>query len=230
MKEPERTKVAITGAKGIIGTILTQGLKDFEILPIDLPEVDVRDYDQLKNSLQGQDIVIHLAWDTEIENFHTGKINPDNLLMVVNIYKAAQEKSVKRVIMASSIHADQFLAWQGEKLMSPDLIPVPDSLYGASKVFAEALGRHFATRGLEVVCIRFGGVTFQDQPTSTNVCERASHLKQNDCIGLVKICLNAKNIPNNFLIVYGVSDNEGRILDYSNPLGWQPKEGVKTNF
>jgi len=42
----------------------------------------------------------------------------------------------------------------------------------------------------------------------------------------VKAILEAKNIPDNFVVMYGMSDNIGRIHDVSNPLGWKPKDSA----
>ncbi len=220
-------KVAVTGANGVIGTVLRNGLSEFEITPIDLPEVDVRDYGKLLTIFKGYSAIIHLAWDVKAENFRSGGLNTDNLLMAYNVYRAAAEAKVPRVIMASSVHADNFYDWKGPGLLSPWRAPVPDSPYGASKVFMEALGRHYAAKGLEVVCIRFGGVNPSDsQKTGERDYEKV-WLSHRDCSRLVSACLGTPKIPNNFLIVYGISDNKGRVHDYSNPLGWKPVDGSK---
>lgn len=220
-------KVAITGANGVIGTVLRKGLNEFEITHIDLSEVDVRDYGKLLGVFKGHSAIIHLAWDSKVENFRSGELNTDNLLMAYNVYKAATETKVPRVIIASSVHADNFYNWKGSGLLSPDGVPVPDSPYGASKVFIEALGKYYATKGLEVVCIRFGGVNAANRLPLNDYYESAVWLSHDDCIELVRRCVEAKSIPNNCLILYGISDNENRIHDFSNSLGWAPKKKEK---
>src|SRR5712691_6632502 len=41
----------------------------------------------------------------------------------------------------------------------------PSGIYGASKVWGEALGRHYAdAHGLSVLCVRIGRVTREDRP------------------------------------------------------------------
>ncbi len=215
-------KIAVTGANGVIGTVLRNGLSEFKITPIDLPEVDVRDYEKLLDVFRGHSAVIHLAWDTKTENSRSGEINPDNLLMAYNVYRAALEAKVPRVIIASSVHADNFYSWKGPGLLSPDRTTVPDSPYGASKVFMEALGRYYASKGLEVVCIRFGGVNTKNKPPH-DYYEKIVWLSHKDCTELVRKCVNAKVIPNSFLIVHAVSNNASRIHDCSNSLGWVPE-------
>lgn len=217
-------RIAITGANGRIGDVLRKGLCDYNIASLDLPEVDVRDYKKLLRIFPKHDVVIHLAWDLRTENFNTGKINPDNMLMTYNVYKAAIESKVPRVIMASSVHADNFYEWKGRGLMTVDKTPVPDSPYGADKIFMEALGRYYASKGLEVICIRFGGVHKDNKPDIKDAYEKRLWLSHHDCVELVRKCIEAKTIPNKFLLLYGVSNNKNRLHDYSNPLGWIPRD------
>src|SRR5688500_13794255 len=93
-------KVAITGSKGVIGRVLTDRLGSlFQTTPIDLP-TDLRDFDQAKAALTGQDAVVHLAWnkrkvvdgvDTAIDDNDSESIDPFNILMANNVYRAAAE-------------------------------------------------------------------------------------------------------------------------------------------
>ena len=152
--------VAVTGMKGVIGTVIAGGLPGWEIRGVDLPECDVRDYDQVLAALRGAHAVVHLAWNTT-ENFLSGALEPDNHLMTHNVYAAARAAGVGRVVAASSVHADRYWPQRGG-LRRIDDLPIPDSPYGASKVFVEALGRYAAQLGTEVVCIRFGGVNSAD--------------------------------------------------------------------
>ncbi|MBI1978998.1 MAG: NAD(P)-dependent oxidoreductase [Candidatus Aenigmarchaeota archaeon] len=217
-------RVAITGANGTIGTVLRRGLVGYDITPIDLSETDVRDYERLLEVFPEHDVVVHLAWNGKTENFRSGNIDPNNNLMTFNVYRAAIETKVPRVVMASSIHADSFYKWSGPELLTPDTLIGPDSPYGASKVFMEALGRYHAQQGLEVVCIRFGGVNPRDTLEVEEEGYNKVWLSHGDCVALVRTCIDTPKIPNNFLIIYGVSNNSQRVHDYSNPLGWLPKD------
>ena len=78
-------KIIITGSKGNIGQILQKGLRDYQITGLDLPEGDVRVYETLANVASGHFAIIHLAWDTEVDNFLSGKINPENSQMFFNV-------------------------------------------------------------------------------------------------------------------------------------------------
>ncbi len=224
-----KERIAITGSEGTIGTVLKKSLsKDYDITPIDiLTGIDVRDYEQLLNAIQNHSTIIHLAWNSKTQNFRNEKIDPDNSLMALNVYNAALEAKVPRVIIASSIHADTFYGLITPPFLLTEHTPVPDSPYGADKVAIEGLGKDFAQKGLEVVMVRFGGINPKNTPPSEEDYpweERAAWLSHNDCVSLIKKIIGAGEIPNNFVLMYAVSDNERRIHDVSNPFGWTPKE------
>ena len=219
-------KVFLTGAAGVIGTVIRSQLAQYSFLPFDLPHHDARNYNSVLTAMAGCDAAIHLAWDTAIENWRTGKINPDNGLMTFNVYAAALASGLRRVIMASSVHAHDYSDWQSPALIDPYTLPKPDSPYGASKVFMEALGRYFSKRGLEVICIRFMGLNADDKPSSDDPEGHKKWFSHRDCGALIEAILEARAVPDNFAIVHGVSNNAGRMHDISNPFGWMPKDGT----
>lgn len=212
-------KIAITGSKGIIGKVLVDGLTGYEITPIDLPEYDVRDYDQLRRVIDGHDVVIHLAWNTQTENIHSVEPNPDNTLMFSNVYRAALEAKVSRVIMASSVNTDDYKLANSRKKLTPYSLPSPTTPYGAHKIFMESLGRYYAENGLKVICLRFGNVNRRNKPLKE---DRNVWLSHRDCVELVRNCIDIKKVPNNYSIIYAVSESKARIHDYSNHFGWKP--------
>jgi nucleoside-diphosphate-sugar epimerase len=219
-------KVVITGSGGVIGNILMKGLdkERYVITPADLPDIDVRDYGKVCETLRSKDAAIHLAWNTD-ENYLSLKTSPENSVMFENVYRAAKEMNVKRVIMASSIHADSFSDWKGPGFMSVERNSVPKNPYGSHKIFMEKMGSVYAHEGLEVICIRFGGVVPLTEKYGKDIKEIG--LTHGDCIGIVEACLDAKEVPNNFAVIYGISENESlRIHDYSNPFGWKPKDNA----
>lgn len=226
--EIKMKKIVITGAKGTIGIVLKKGFEGrYNIIEADLPEIDAREYEKLLQIFHEKDIVINLAWNAKIENFRSERICADNIIIADNVYRAANEKKVKRVIMASSIHADNFCEWDKERngLLFPDKLIGPDSPYGASKIFIESLGRYHAkNKGLEVVCLRFGGVNPKDEIDKTEEGFEKVWLSHRDCVNLVEKCIEAPNISDNFQIIYGISNNSSRIHNNLNKLGWIPKD------
>ncbi len=234
----KRKFVVVTGGSGSIASVIFMELREvfsFTFLDCVMPNqigkkvfnLDVaNDYDGLKQHLQNKDAVIHLGWNTRVENWKSDRVAPENKLMAENVYRAAVEAKVPRLIMASSIHADaRFYKPQTPFGLSPNQgNPVPDSLYGVSKLYVEALGRYYcATKyGLEVICIRFGGVTLDNQLREEPLAEKI-WLHTQDCASLINACIDAPSVPENFCIVNGVSNNTGRVHAWSNPFGWVPK-------
>jgi len=232
-------KVAITGANGTIGTMLRRGLTDYEITPIDLPEIDVTNYKNLLRVFPGHAAVVHLAWDGR-ENFRSDIIVQENKTMLEKVYQAAFETGVPKVIMASSIHAadvdwnrEPYLSTaEGEREIMPSLIistdqVSPDKPYGATKAYMEALGRQWAKRGLFVVCIRFGGVNPEDAKIKQGEPRYARDwLSHRDCVTLIKhiIEIDQNKLEDNYHQLYGISNNSGRIYSMENKLGWTPKD------
>jgi nucleoside-diphosphate-sugar epimerase len=221
-------KVLIIGSNGTIGNVLKAGLPH-DTTDFDLPEHDAGKYQHVYEKAKGHDVVVHLAWDFDRDGWLGENLNPDNTGMSFTVFQAAIDAGVKRVIMASSVHADKFhdrdVAAEG--LLQPYSLPIPDSPYGASKDFMEALGRYYAdAKGLEVTCIRFGGVNKQDQPPMSPYSERQVWLSQRDCLSLVQACIDAPTLPSKYAIVYGVSNNADRLHDYANPFGWTPQDGA----
>lgn len=43
-----------------------------------------------------------------------------------------------------------------------------------------------------------------------------------DCLDLIEKCLSIKKVPQNYMLIYGVSNNKLGVHDFSNPLGWTP--------
>ena len=224
-------KVLVTGGKGRIGAIIFEALKDvFDFTLVDCESRNIEtivrqinvasSYEELKEIIQGKDVVIHLAWNSR-ENWKSNSMEPENKKMAENVYRAAMETGVPRVIMASSIHADNFSHWHVPSPVTPNKIPIPNNLYGTTKVYIETLGRYYATKGLEVICIRFGGVSLDDKLRNEEGYEKF-WLSRRDCASLVKRCIEVKRIPFGFELVYGVSNNANRIHDWENNLDWIP--------
>jgi len=110
-------KIAITGSNGVIGEILMTGLKSkYKLLGLNHSNCDVANYSELLKQTQSCDIIIHLAWDTKRENCNNKKYLKKNTTMYENVYKVALKNGVKRVILASSVHADNFIKWNEKKI------------------------------------------------------------------------------------------------------------------
>lgn len=222
-------KVLIIGSNGTIGRVLKDGLSH-DTTDFDLPEHDASNYQHVYEKAKGHDTIVHLAWDFNRDGWLGENMNPGNTLMSFTVFQAAMDAGVRRVIMASSVHADKFQGRDvtAQGLLQPYHLPTPDSPYGASKDFMEALGRYYAdAKGLEVICIRFGGVNKQDEPPVSPRTERQVWLSHRDCLSLVQACIATPVLPSKYAIVYGVSDNADRLHDLTNPFDWSPVDGAQ---
>lgn len=237
--------IAVTGGTGGIGRILRDGLSDrFEGRWLSRQDADITDLDALERVFAGAEAVIHLAAAAEIQSPWESVLGA-NIVGAYNVFEAARRSGVRRVVFASSNHAVGMYMHDTERFADPthpvevgaDAPVRPDSLYGASKAWGEAVGRFYAERqGLEVVCLRIGWVVDEPGPPTTmelreeppDVRPRAAGmwLSHRDLVSLVEASLTA---PVRFAIVNGVSDNVGRWLgleEARDALGWEPRDGI----
>lgn len=230
MKSSKR--IIITGSRGSLGKILQKELQDvFDLVCIDKkPDSEetivldiANDYEKFRNIPKNNDIIIHLAWDT-IEDFPSENIIQQNKVMVENVYRAAVENNISRVIVASSVHVNDYSKNFDGTYLSPKSECWPDAPYGATKIYIEHLGRYYSRKhGLEVICIRFGGVNekneirFNEDPLYNKVL-----LYKEDFVQLIRMCIEVKKIPDNFAVFYAVSNVKGRVHALDNFLGWGP--------
>src|SRR5258707_11240541 len=91
------------------------------------------------------------------------RVLPLNIEGCYKTFEAARRQGVKRVIFASSNHAVGF--HRRERFIDNTVLPRPDTRYGVSKVFGEAVGRLYAHKyGLSVACLRIGPFRTPDRP------------------------------------------------------------------
>jgi len=122
------------------------------------------------------------------------------------------------VVFATSNHAVGF--YPRDKTIGVNVTVRPDSRYGVSKAFGEALGAFYADKhGLRVTCIRIGNVG--DGPLDKR--RLSIWLKPEDLVQLIRIGLEHRDIR--FEIFYGASDNEAGWWDNSNARrhGYKPQ-------
>ena len=248
---PAKKKVLVTGATGTLGTIVAEDLVrryDFTMTSRrDVPRPGFRrldiaeDYDALAELVAEQDAVVHLAYVEEDESTVT------NLKMTKNIYRASLAASARpRLVMASSIHAVGGLRnWNREpyasiarrdfgSLAAPpppitaDHPPRPNGVYGALKGYIEILGQYYASRGLEVVAIRYGGVRTDDSfPPEPGY--HSFFLSRRDCAEVVRRAIEAE-LPERFNLVFAVSRNTWRVHDIESArriLGFEPQDDAE---
>ena len=205
--------VLVTGAAGIIGRTACAGLaargwrvRGLDVRPLDGvsgldgPPViaDVQDGAAIERACAGMDAVVHLAGISGEASFP--EILAANIDGTYQVFDAARRAGVERVVYASSNHAVGFTP--RTELLDIDVPPRPDTYYGVSKVFGEALGRLYVDRyGLQVVCLRIG--TWQDRPTAPR--HLSTWLSPSDGVRLLHAALSAPDVG--YAVAYGISAN-----------------------
>jgi uronate dehydrogenase len=222
-------KILVTGAAGAIGTRMRQMLPaiypDIRWSDIRKPDdlkpgeefvaADLAELDQVEAAVKGCDAIVHFGGFSVEGPWET--ILAANIIGCRNVYEAAYRHGVKRVIFASSNHAVGF--YKRTEKIGVDVTVRPDSRYGVSKAFGEAMGALYADKhGLRVTCLRIGN--FGDAPL--DVRRLSIWLKPDDLVQLIRIGLEHPGI--HFEIFYGASDNAAAWWDNSNAhkFGYRP--------
>jgi uronate dehydrogenase len=215
--------IVLTGAAGNIGTSLRSSLPElgWTVRCLDrtggdgIVTGDVTSPADLDAIVPGTDAIVHLAGQPTEAPWPV--IRDANLEGTFQLFEAARRHGVRRVVYASSNHAVGFTPLDGE--LAGDIAPRPDTLYGVSKVFGEALARYYVDRyELRVACLRIG--TFAERPTDLRAL--STWLSPADCARLVDACLRSDALR--YSLVWGVSANtrRGWSLASGNALGYFP--------
>ncbi|MDN4613523.1 NAD(P)-dependent oxidoreductase [Leifsonia sp. F6_8S_P_1B] len=219
--------IAITGGSGRIGHALAPRLvaDGHAVRAIDTEPVEGADWEQLSGSIldvsamteafAGADLVVHLAGHPAEEEWaELLSLNIDGTRAVL---EAAQAAGVRRVLLASSIHAVGFETGEAIGRGEP-LLPRPDGYYGVTKAVMESLGSLYADRfGMTVVSARI--CAFGEMVPDGDLAA-ASWFSADDATRLVE-AVAALDRPGHS-IVWGVSANRS---------GWFPLgEGAAIGF
>jgi len=222
--------ILMTGAAGGIGTYLRPELKGKYKLrlsdrePIgDLGDgetfvsADLTDLDTVRKAVEGVDGILHFGGHASEGVWED--ILDANIIGMRNVYEAARLCGVKRVIWASSNHAVGF--YRRDQTIDHTVYPKPDSRYGVSKVFGEAMGSLYSDKyGLEVVNLRIGNVAYK--PVDKR--RLAIWISPRDLAQLCSIGLDHPEIK--FEIFYGASGNARGWWDNSHAekFGYRPND------
>jgi uronate dehydrogenase len=212
--------VLVTGAAGGVGTRLRKLLRgvyprirwsdlrapedlavDEEFIAADL--ADLKAVEKVVEGIQG---IVHLGgfsvegpWETILNS---------NIIGCYNLFEAARRRRVERVVFASSNHVVGFYP-RRRKIGVGEPVR-PDTRYGLSKAFGEAIGALYAFKhGLRVTCIRIGNV--DDAPVDRR--RLSIWLKPEDLVQLIRIGLEHPDLR--YEIFFGASDNDRGFWDNS---------------
>lgn len=225
----------MTGAAGRIGTFLRSELAGkyrlrlSDIKPIrDLRKgesfvrADLSKLSSMLRATKGVDAVLHLGGQTSGGGAEDGaweRMLPANIIGFRNALEAARQNGVRRFLVATSNHAVGY--YRRDEIIDHTVYPKPDSIYGVSKVFNEALASYYAVRyGMQMFCMRIGNVN----PAPLDRRRLAIWISPRDMAQLVTIGIEHPNI--HFEVVYGISNNKRAWFDNRNArrLGYRPKD------
>ena len=177
---------------------------------------DLADFNAMRELMTGIDAVVHLGGHS-IEG-EWDEILQSNIIGLYNTYEAARLAGVSRIVFATSNHAVGF--YPRSQTIDNTVPPKPDSRYGVSKVFGEALGSLYSNKhGMRVTDIRIGNVGYE--PLDKR--RLSIWLHPEDLVQLIRIGLEHPDIEHE--TVYGMSDNKHAWWDNSRAaeLGYKPK-------
>ncbi len=223
--------------------------------PVDGVQVaNLLDPDRSKyaHHFEGIDAVVHLAYirrrGDPIDQYESQRENVD---MAYNVFRAAYDAGVKRVVAASSNHAANWYEpalLQPRKMESLDPydLPLSYNFYGWSKATYEHLGFLFASgtfgRKMGMVLVRIGSpgeLEVERYSDSEAGLKRSlgSYLSQRDQLQLFTKAIETENIDNEhgipWHVVYGISNNTRAYWSLVNArrvLGYCPEDDAESRF
>ena len=205
-------RLLLTGAAGGLGRVLRPRLRPrctllrvSDIAPMEPPgageevvEAPLQDRGAVHALLAGIDAVVHLGGISTEQPFDA--VLQANIVGTYNLYEAARQHGVKRIVFASSNHVTGF--YRQDEVIDANAPLRPDGYYGLSKAFGENLSRFYFDRyGIETVCLRIGS----SFPEPKDRRMLATWLSYDDLERLVVASLTAPVAGHS--IVYGMSDN-----------------------
>ena len=261
-----RQRVVVTGSDGLIGRMVLdawRGGDRYDAVgvarksgPYTDYETDITNLDALVTAFADADAVVHLAATSAVES-SWDDVLPSNLIGTYNVFEAARRAGVQRVVFSSSNHA----IGTNETENAPALFDLddgrvwdhhagirPDSLYGVSKAYGEAMARYYVDHhGLKAYCLRIGGTRGKDDPNhpdnlwkpefdhdpaklATRTRMRAVWLSERDCLQLIERCLESEH---DWVLCYGISNNPRRFWDIDHAramLGYEPQDSAPTEI
>ena len=213
-------KIVLTGASGRLGSYLREPLsyKAEKLVSLDIKPIgktlkneqfelaDLSNYAEIQRVLQGANVVVHFAALSNEGPFE--KILEANIVGAFNIWKAAQEHRVKRIIFASSIHSVGM--HKSTSMINSNVMHRPDTFYGLSKCFGEDLGRMYWDKfAIECLCIRILSCAKVNSNRALG-----TWLSYDDLVRIVVQSIEITGLG--FEIIYGVSNNKRSPVDNEN--------------
>jgi uronate dehydrogenase len=237
-----RERILITGPGGRVGTHLVPLLREhFALRLFDTRQLnaagddemivgEIQDFESLRKACVGMHAVLHLAAIPDEDDFHT-KLLPVNLAGAYNAFEAARQAGVKKFLFPSS--GQTVLNNPKGERVTTDMLPRPSTVYACTKLFGEALARHYSDlHGMSCIVIRLCYFRGYDDPLLRipNHDVQREWCSPRDLAQLVVKCIRT---PLPFGIFFGLSNNTERCWDISNArelVGYEPQDNAATHL
>jgi uronate dehydrogenase len=186
-------------------------------------QADIRDLAAVREACLGVKAMIHLAAVSDEDDFHT-RLLPMNLEGVYNAFEAARQAGVRQVIFTST--GQTVLYYPKGEWVTPEMPPRPWTVYACTKLFGEALARHYADKhGMSMIVIRLCWF----QPYDSALLRQKGAVQREWCSprDLTQLLVKSLRAEVPFAIFFGVSNNTGRFWDISNAqqlVGYEPQD------
>jgi uronate dehydrogenase len=181
---------------------------------------ELADFDAVCKAAEGCGAIVHMGACIVEERWEV--IHEANILGARNVLEAARQTGIRRVVLASSVHAIGY--HKATARLDKDAAALPDSLYGISKVFAEGMACLYAEKaGMDIACLRIGSVL----PKPTEPRHLSTWLSYPDTWRLVEACLDAPKLG--YTVMYGASANTRSWWDNSGAphVAYKPEDNAE---
>lgn len=229
-------KVLLTGPSGRLGSHLLGPFRErYELSTFDLqlsPQPnsfvgDLSEIEPLRAAMQNVDVVVHLAATSDEAPFVEQLVGP-NIIGVYNVLEAARLEKVRRVVFASSVQAVSFAVRNNSEPLDVAAPPRPSSLYGATKVWGETLGRYYHDKyGLEFIALRIGAFEPYDSPNLQREGYQNIWLSPRDAVTIFCAAIEKEGLG------YGIANATSRtprerlaLQPARELLNWEPQESI----
>jgi len=242
--------ILVTGMSGLIGKAVRselegshtlRALNRSDVTGVDCVRADISDFDAIRPAFDGIDQVVHMAAIAH-GNPEWEQLLPFNVIGTYNVFEAARQAGVKRIIYASSgatisgyerVEPYKSLgearyedAGEWENLTHENPLH-PTGIYGCTKVWAEALARHYSdAHGMSMIGLRIGAVNDEDKPQQPR--QRSVFCSKGDVARMVRTCVEASD-EIRCDIFFVVSNNQYSYRDMSHAkevLGYEPQDSA----
>jgi len=222
-----RERILITGPGGRVGKEVVPLLREHYALRLldaaplksiqlmgddEFVQADIRDLDAIRRACDGVTAMVHLAAISDEDDFHT-RLLPVNLEGVYNAFEAARQAGLKKVVFTST--GQTVLYYPKGEWVTPDMPARPWTVYACTKLFGEALARHYSDKhGMSMIVIRLCWFQAYD----SELLRKPGDVQREWCSPRDFVQLLVKSLQTDipFDVFFGVSNNTGRFWDISN--------------